>query len=202
MNLKTIALLALLIFLLSSISFNPSVHAVEEQRVLSRNYVGLGVEVYAPYQSDPGENIAIRVRVEALEDVRNASVTLFLWGSKTEGSTPWGISLTVLDLTDFPDGTIKEETYDATIPSDIDPGLIYGILSLGWSIYRDTSWGSQWDKANFRATYVNNRDFKNLQEMYSQLETELHNSRILAYVLSATSIAVVISAVYFAKKRK
>lgn len=202
MKTEPMVLLALSIFLLTSTAFNPIVYAVEERKVLSRNYVGLGLNVYAPYQCYPGETIAVRVRVEALEDVKNASVTVFIWGSKSEGNNPWSTSFAVLDVTDFPSGTVKEEAYNVTMPSDIDPGLTYGILFLDWSIYRAPSWEYQWDKASFRATYMKNRDFENIQEMYTQLEMELNNSRTLAYFLSATSIAFAISAVYFAKKRK
>lgn len=166
---KAAVLLILPILLLTSIVLNSVVYAAEERKVLSRNYVGRGVEVYAPYQGDPGENITIRVRVEALKGVKNASITRFLWGSKTEGSTPWAVSLTVLAVTDFPIGTIREKTYNITIPSNIDPGLTYGILFLEWSIYHSLAWEDQGDKASFRATYVRNKDYENLQDKYDQL---------------------------------
>lgn len=198
----TIVLLILPIFLLTSAVFNPVVYAVEERKVLSRNYVGIGVEVYAPYQCYSGENITVRIKVEALEDVKNASVTVFIWGSKSEGHNPWGTSFTVLDVTDFPNGTIKEETHNITIPSDIDPGLTYGILFLDWSIYRAPSWEPQWEKASFRATHVKNRDYENLQDKYNALKMEFGNWRITAYIFLATTIALTISTVYLAKKRK
>ena len=80
MKMKTIMLLILPIFLLTSIIFNVTIYAVEERKVLSRNYVGLGVEVYAPYQCYPGVNITVSVKVEALEEVGNVSLTSFVWG--------------------------------------------------------------------------------------------------------------------------
>ncbi|HKZ94499.1 MAG TPA: hypothetical protein VJ249_07980 [Candidatus Bathyarchaeia archaeon] len=202
MNLKSIASLVLPIFLLSSIIMFSVVSAAEERKVLGRSYVGLGVEVHAPLQCDAGEIITVNVRIEALEDVKNASVTLFIWGSKSEGYTPWGTSFTVLDVTDFPTGTIKKEAYNITMPSDIDLGLTYGILFLDWSIYRTLSWEPQWDKASFRATYVKSPDYENLQDKYNQLGIELQNSRITAYIFLATTIALVVSTVYVAKKRK
>jgi len=202
MKTKTILLLTLPIFLLTLTVFNLTVCAVEERKVLSRNYVGIGVEVYASSQCYPGENITVRVKVTALEEVKNASITLFIWGSKSEGENPWGTSLTVLDVADFPDGMIKDEQYNITIPTDIDPGLTYGILFLDWSIYRAASWEPQWDKASFRATYVKNRNYENLQDKNNQLGIELQNSRITMYIFSATTIALAISTVYLAKKRK
>jgi len=202
MRTKIAILLVLLNLLFASVIFSLAAYAVEERKVLSRNYIGLGVEVYAPYQCYPGENITIKVSVKALEDVKNASVTLFIWGSKSEGQSPWGVSFKVLDVTDFPNGMIKDEEYNITIPSDIDPGLIYGILWLEWSVYRSPSWEEQWDKASFRATYVKNRGYENLQDKYNSLEIELQNSRIMAYIFTVTTIALAASTVYLAKKKR
>lgn len=198
MNMKPVILLSLSLFLLAI--FNPA-SCTEERKVLSRNYVGLGVEVYAPYQCYPGENITVTIRIEALEDVKNASVTLFLWSSKSEGQNPWGTSFTVLDATDFPSGTIKEEAYNVTIPSDVDSGLTYGILFLDWSIYRSTSWEDQWDKASFRATYVKNKNYQDLQTTYHSAITDLQNARTLIYIFLSTTAVSVISTLYFARKK-
>jgi len=194
MKMKTIVLLVLPIFLLTLMVSNSIVYATEERKVLSRNYVGLGVDVYAPYQAYPGETVTVRVRVEALQDVKNASVTLFIWGSRSEGYSPWGTSFTVLDVTDFPNGTVKEEGYDVPIPSDVSPGLTYGILSIEWSIYRSPSWEDQWDKASFRATYLKNKDYEDLQ-------ITLQSTTTLMYAFLATTIALVISTAYFARKK-
>jgi len=177
--------------------FNPVVYAAEERKVLSRNYVGIRVNVYAPYQCYPSETITVKVRVEALEDVKNVSVTVFIWGSKSEGHSPWGTSFTVLDATDFPSGAIKEEAYNITIPSDIDPGLTYGMLFLDWSIYRAPLWKLQWDKASFRATYIKNRDYEDLQMTYNSVLTELQNTRTLMYVFLATTVMLASSTAYF-----
>ena len=194
MKIKTIVLLALPIFLLTLTVSNFIVYATEERRVLSRKYLGLGVDVYAPYKAYPGETITVRVRVEALEDVKNASVTLFIWGSKSEGYSPWGTSFTVLDVSDFLNGAIKEEGYDIAIPSDVSPGLTYGILSLEWGIYGSSSWKQQWDKASFRVTYLRNKDYEDLQ-------TTLQNTRTLMYSFLATTITLAILTTYFAKKK-
>ncbi|UCE29465.1 MAG: hypothetical protein JSV85_01690 [Candidatus Bathyarchaeota archaeon] len=51
MNMKIrMIVLSILFFLLASMVFDFGVFATEERKVLSRNYVGLGVEVYAPFQ--------------------------------------------------------------------------------------------------------------------------------------------------------
>ena len=194
MKRETIVLLVLPIFLITSTFSNSIIHVMEERNVLSRQYIGLGVDLYAPYQAYPGETVTIRVRVEALEDVKNASVALFIWGSKSEGYSPWGTSLTVLDIADFSNGTIKEEEYDIVMPPDISPGLIYGILLLQWSIYKPPSWQEQEDKASFRATYLKNKN-------YEELQIKFENTRTLMYTFLATTIALAVLTVYLAVRK-
>jgi len=208
MRTKTTLLLALRILLLTSIVLNPLVQAVEKRKVLSRNYVGLGVEIYAPYQCYTGDNITFNVRVEALEDVKNVSVTLFIWGSKSEGYSPWGTSLTVLDVADLSKNMIHDADYNVEIPGDLSPGLIYGILFIDWSVYRTPSWEEQWDKASFRATYVKDKDYEDLRTSYNELQgkyesvlVDLQNTKTLMYLFLATTIALTLFTVYFIKKK-
>jgi len=201
MRIKTIVLLILPIFLLTSTAFNPVVYATEERKVLSQKYIGLGVDVYAPYQCYPGETITVRVRIEALEHVRNASVTVFIWGSKSEGYSPWGTSFTVLDVEDLSSGTVQDEEYDVVIPSDISPGLTYGIIFLEWSVYRLPSLDGYWDKGSFRMTYVKNKSYENLQSEYESVLSDLQNTRTLIYVFLSTTLILFILTAYFAKKK-
>jgi len=201
MRTKAWLLIVLQIFLLVGITLDLIVCATEERKILSRSYVGLGVEVYSPYQCYPSETITVRVRVEALEDVKNTTVTLFIWGSKSEGQNPWGTSFTVLEVPDFPSGTIREEAYKITMPSDIDPGLTYGILLLDWSIYRTSTWENQWDKASFRATYVKNKGYEDLQTRYNSATNNLQNTRTLMYIFLTTTVISMVSIMYFARKR-
>jgi hypothetical protein len=125
---------------------------------------------------------------------------MFIWGSKSEGYSPWDTSFTILDVTDFPSGTIREEVNNITIPSDIDPGLTYGILFLDWSIYRTSSWEPQWDKASFRATYVKNKDYEELQTSYNSVLSDLQNTKTLTHIFLVTTLTLAISTIYFARK--
>ena len=199
---RTTLLLALQIFLSTLATLNPVVCTAEERKVFDRNYVGLGVEAYALNQCYRGDTVTVMVSVEALEDVRNVSVNLIIWGSKSEGYTPWGTSFNVLDIADFPSGTIEEEAYNITMPLDIDPGLIYGILFLDWTIYKTSFWEDQWDKASFRVTYVKDKDYEDLQTSHNSVLNELRNVRIVTYVLLAATIALAASTAYLARAKK
>lgn len=209
MRIKTLIVLALPIFVLTLMFFNPLVYAAEESsKVLGRRYLGLGVDVYAPYQAYPGETVTVRVKVEALEDIKNVSVTMFIWGSKSEGYSPWGTSFTVLDIPDLSKGDFRDDEYDVEIPSDISPGLTYGILFLEWNVYLQPSWEDQWDKASFRATYVKNKDYENLQTTYNELQgnynsvlNDMQNFRMSTYLLLTITIGLAVSAVYLTKRK-
>ncbi len=201
-------LLILPIFLATSTVFKPVVYATEERKVLSRNYVGLGVEVYAPYQCYPSENVSVRVRVEALEDLKNVSVTVFVWGSKSEGYSPWGTSFLVLDVLHLSKGSVQDAEHDVEIPADISPGLTYGILFLDWSVYLPPSREVKWDKPGFRATYVKNKDYEDLQATYSELQgrynsvlSDLQSNKTLVYTFLTTTMALAISTTYLARKK-
>lgn len=166
------------------------------------------MEVYAPFQCYPGDNITVRAKIEALEGVKNASVTMLLWGAKAEGHSPWGTSYSVIEVADFPAGSIEDKTYSIIIPSDIDPGLTYGMLSLDWSIYRSSSWEDQWDKASFRATYVKNRDYEELVKAYSELQSrhdsvlnDMQDAKTWTYALLVTTIALAVSTTYVATRK-
>jgi len=193
MKVKYKTLLTMAVLLLTSTVFNPIAYATEERRVLSRMYIGLGVEVYAPYQSYPGGTITVKITVEALEDIKNASATLFISGSKSEGHSLWDTSFTVFDRENLSSGT-QNKTFDVNIPSDISPGSTYGTLLVQWNIYRNSSWEQKWDKPSFRVTYVKNKDYESLQ-------TTLQNTTTLMYVFLATTIALALSTAYFARRK-
>ncbi len=202
MRLKTPILLALPILLLTLMFFNPFVCAAEERKVLSRRYLGLGVDVYAPYQAYPGETVTVRVRVEALEDIKNVSITMFIWGSKSEGYSPWGTSSTVMDIPDLSEDAVQDAEYDVEIPSDVSPGLTYGILFLEWNVYFQLSWEEQWDKASFRAIYLKNKDYEILQTAYDELSGRfLLLTTTIGLLLTTTSVLAV-STVYLAMRAR
>jgi hypothetical protein len=177
-------------------------YANAQRQVLSRNYLGLGIDMYAPYQRYPGENISVRVRIEALEDVKNVSVTLFIWGSKSNGYAPWGTSFILLDVEDFPNNTVQDETYTVEMHLDLDPGLVYGILYLDWSIYRSDAWEHQWEKASIRLMYINNKHYEDLQATHNSILTELRNTKTLMYVFGVTTATLLVATLYLIFKKK
>lgn len=170
-----------------------------ERKIWSRNLTGLDVEVYAPYQCYPGETITVRVRIEALEAVTNASITMFILSSKSEGYIPWTFSFTILNRVNLSSDAIQDETHDVLIPSDVSPGLTYGKVILQWSVYHQSSWVEHFHEDIFRVTYVKN--YEDLQTAYDSVLRKLQNTTILMYVFLATTTTLAASTAYFAKRK-
>jgi hypothetical protein len=191
----------LLMILLSALPQNFVIYASEERKVLSRKLTGLRVEIYAPYQCYPGDVITVKAKIQALEDVKNATVTMFLMASKSEGYDPWTLSFKFLEVADLPPGTIRNETQNITMPRDISPGLTYAKTIFQWSVYRSPSWEKQSHEALSRLTYVKNKDYENLQDQYKLVQNELQNIRTLMYLFLATTTALVISMAYLVRKK-
>jgi len=204
-----IGLLVLSALLSVSMIFNPVVCAEEQRRILSRNYLGLGLEVYAPYQCYPNESISVRVRVEALENLTNVSVTLFIWGSKSEGYETWSTSFAVLDTGALSKGEVSDAEHMVGIPADLSPGLTYGILSLDWSIYLQSSWEAKWDKASLRVTYVKNKDYESLETLCNDLQAkydsavrDLQSMRTMLFLFLGVAVTSAALTAFFAKRSR
>lgn len=175
-------------------------YAYDERNVLNRDYVGLRVEVYAPSQGYPGENVSVRIRLEALDDLRNVSATLFVWGSQSEGDSPWGVATEILDIAAFSNTTVHEDTYVVEVLSDVDPGLLYGILTLDWSVARGDVWEHTWDRASFRVTYLKNDVYEQLVADCTALQRERQTVGTHLNLFLAFSAILALTTAYFAMK--
>jgi len=126
---KIVASITLMTVLLLSLASSLTV-AAETHRVLRFTEEGLRVKVYAPYQAYPGDRITIKVSVEALEDLDDVTITIYIFGSKSEegkvGYDSWEDDIEVLEGEDMDEGDDVDEDYRRRMPSDSDPGLVYG----------------------------------------------------------------------------
>lgn len=188
---RPIAILLLSTLFLAVLPQNLLLYAVEERKTMSRRLTGIAAEIYAPYQCYPGDTITTRAKFEALEDVRNASVTVFILGSKSEGYEPWTFSFKFMDLEDLSNGTVRNEAYDVAIPADLSAGLTYGKTVFQWSIYRSPTWEQLSHEAFFSVTYVKNRDFEDFQR-----------TRTLMYTFLGSTAMLAIATLYLARKSR
>ena len=71
-------------------------------------YEGMDLDIYAPYQGYAGDKIAVRVRVEAKEDLRDVYVHVWLIGSKNYGYGSWVYDWYALYDVDLSSGVVRD----------------------------------------------------------------------------------------------
>ncbi|MEL9941151.1 MAG: hypothetical protein QW348_06070 [Ignisphaera sp.] len=171
------ALAILLTLFVSVFAVVPDVLS-ESRLVYSYEYEGLRIQVYAPYQARAGGNIVVRVRVEALENLYSVTVYLELRGSRNYGYGSWSYGWYHLQGIDLSSGVVRDETYSISIPSDVDPSLIYGCVYLSWSHYELLIQRSYTHRSCFNVAYLTNllESYQSLQQSYSRLALEYNET--------------------------
>ena len=174
------------IFLLSSI-ISP-LNATEPRLIWDLDWEGINVKIYAPYQAYPNDTMTIRIRVEAREDLHDVTVSFKIYGSMSEGYILWFRRLDALDSIDLSSGVVEDQYFDVDIPERVDPGLLHGLTSCSWKVWRDSSWQQQSieDVCIHRVTYLRNKPYEELQVAYNQLLAD-YNQLLTDYNALQTS---------------
>jgi len=204
MNLKKSVIWLLLSTFVLSLAFG-FVAKADTQLVWSSpdEWEGIDVEIYAPYQAYPGDNITMRVRVGATENLNDTYVTVKIYGSKSEGYGNWTTYVHVLSGEDLLVGAVIDQNFTLNVPSDVSSGSIYGHIYCLWNIVSPVPRGhSQED--SFEVTYLKNKAFEELQAQFEELnasyyelknyKNELGATRNLMYIFVATTIVSAVTA--------
>lgn len=133
---------------------------------------GLTVEIYAPRQAYPNDNMTIRITVEArTEELRGVTVSLKIYGSMREGYNSWLRILYALDNEDLDLGEVRDQYFDVNIPESADPGILHGHVSCSWKVFNGSLWqeNSIDDVCIHMVTYLKNKPYEELQVAYNQL---------------------------------
>jgi len=205
MNLKKPVISLLLSTFLLSLAFG-FVAKAETQLVWSSpdEWEGIDVEIYAPFQAYPGDNITMRVKVGVTTNLNDTYVTVRIHGSKSEGNNSWTTYVYVLSGEDLPLGAVLDQNFTLNIPSDVSPGSLYGHIYCLWNIVSPVPKGHS-EEDSFDVTYLKNREFEQLQAAYDELnatynsllanytklknyKNELGSTRNLMYIFVATTV--------------
>jgi len=204
MNLKIPVISLLLLTFVLPLAFG-FVAKAETQLVWSSpdEWEGIDVEVYAPYQAYPGDNITISVKVGATKNLNDTYVTVRIYGSKSEGYDNWTTYAYVLSGEDLPVDTVLDRNFTLNIPSDLSPGSIYGHIYCLCNIVTPVPRAYSREDS-FEVTYLRSREFEQLQETYDELnasykklknyKNELGSTRNLMYIFVATTIVSAVTA--------
>lgn len=158
----TLLSVAFLLFLAFSCST-----VVAEARAVFTYEDDIYVRVYAPYQAYPGDYITVRVKVKALVDLNDITVTIMVFGSKSLGYYSWEREIAALIVVDLDEGETFDEDYRFRVPSDADPGLIYGHIYCTWRLRFIP--GIYEHDDSFIMTYLKNKAYEDLQVKYNDL---------------------------------
>jgi len=206
-TLKKLCVMALCTFLLT-LAFSEVGNAAPEETpsVYYLEYGGLKIDIRAPDQAYPGENITVTVKTEAVVPqiyVKYINVDLYgVVNATTE---------VILDqISHLKNSSLSshEVQYNIKIPDNISPGLTYGEVSCEWEAL-----GASFEilSSGFVLAYVKNVALEQLQAEYDELNathqsilqenTELKSginedadsTRNLMYVFIATTVVASIT---------
>ena len=163
---KKLCVTALCAFLLT-LAFSGIGNATPQgtQTVTPLDYGGLQIDIIAPVQAAPGDNISITVRTSAsdVQQVFINYITLNLYGVINATNR---VPLAQIDHLHDVALSIHETNYTITIPDDISPGLIYGEVSCDWKAL-----GVSFEilSSGFVLTYIEDVALEQLQTDYNDL---------------------------------
>jgi hypothetical protein len=176
----------------------------ETNNVYHIDYGGLTIDITAPIQAYPGENISITVTTEAVTQIDVEYIYVRIYGLVNATT-----EVTLSNITHIEDSplTSHEATYDIAIPDNLSPGLTYGLISCEWDFM---GCPEKIPSSGFALTYIKNLALEHLQAEYDELNatyqsiaqenTELKSgsndvdsTRNLMYIFIATTIVASIT---------
>jgi len=179
----------------------------ETKNVYHIDYGGLTIDISAPIQAYPSENISITVAAEAVTKIDIDYIYVRIYGLVNAT-----IEVTLSNITHIEDSslTFHEATYNIAIPDNLSPGLTYGLISCEWEFMGSPE---KIPSSGFALTYIKNIALEQLQAEYDELNAthqsileeytelksgikeEVDSTRNLMYVFVATTVVASITVV-------
>ncbi|MCW4034901.1 MAG: hypothetical protein NWF03_06010 [Candidatus Bathyarchaeota archaeon] len=211
--------------LLLTLAFSGIGNAAPEdtQTVYRLEYGGLRINIVAPVEAYPGENITITVNTSSgAEPVFVKNIYIELYGLVNATQKVYLDQITHLNNYYLDSHTIQ---YTVTIPDNMSPGLTCGTISCEWEV---DGAPQKIPSSGFVLTYVKNvaleqlqtdynelnatfqsfvQNYTDLESTYTELETELKeevdSTRSLMYIfVVTTAVAAVTVFVLLMRKPK
>lgn len=219
MNCKKVTISTLILIVLSlALTHSTIAEPASETRTVYQleDYGGLTIEIEAPYQADPDDEINVTVRVGATKEITVISFSLSIYGLINETKEK---ELGKVDITEFegsyaPGDEAPPYVYNITIPKDISPGLTYGTITCEWTVVGGIL-TLKLPSVGFVVTYVRSKEFEQLKMMYEELNAsyteleekysassgEITGTRNLMYAFIATTAVSAATAIFLFIRR-
>jgi hypothetical protein len=181
----------------------------ETQTVSPLDYGGLRIDITAPVQACPGDNITVTVKTSAsnVQQIYVRYITIDLYGVINATTKVYLDQIEHLSNVSLSSDEIQ---YNVTIPNNISPGLTYGEVSCEWEAL-----GASFEilSSGFVLTYIKNIALEQLQAEYDELNAthqsilqeytelksgikeEVDSTRNLMYVFIATTVVASITVI-------
>jgi hypothetical protein len=188
MNLKKLCTLVLCTFLVTLIFSGVGKSAPEKMlNVYYLEYGGLKIDIRAPVKAYNGDNITVSVKTEAVVSqifIKYIKIDLF-------GRVDAATEIYLDQITHLTNSSLSsyETQYDVAIPSNLSPGLTYGVISCEWEFM-----GSP-QKIPSSGFATHQSLVQNYTTIESTLEGEVYSTRNLLYVFVATTVVTSITVV-------
>ena len=135
------------------------------QTVTPLDYGGLRIDITAPVQARPGDNITVTVKTSAsdVQQVFINYISLELYGAINATNR---VPLAQIDHLHDVALSSHQTNYTITIPDDLSPGLTYGEVSCDWKAL-----GVSFEilSSGFVLTYIEDVALEQLQTDYNDL---------------------------------
>jgi hypothetical protein len=181
----------------------------ETQTISPLDYGGLRIDITAPVQACPGDNITVTVTTSAsdVEEIYIKYITIDFYGVINATTKVYLAQITHLSNVSI---STHESQYSITIPDDISPGLTYGIINCEWELMGAPQ---KIPSSGFALTYVENVALEQLQAEYDELNAtyqsvvqentelksgskeEVDSTQNLMYIFIATTVVASITVV-------
>lgn len=170
-------------------------------------YAGLIIDIFAPFQTFPGENLTLTISTEALTQINIQYINLAIYGIVDESTE---VTLSTISHLEGSSLTFNETNYEISIPNNISPGLIYGNITCKWDFMGSIETILP---SGFPLTYVRNINLEQLQTEYNQLnssyqlllqnytelestfQAEIDSTQNYMYIFIATTLVATITVV-------
>jgi hypothetical protein len=208
-TLKKLCVMALCTFLLTLAFSGVAKSAPEETpSVYYLEYGGLKIDIRAPDQAYPGENITVNVKTEAVvPQIYVKCINVDLYGVVNATTEVYLDQISHVKNSSL---SSHEVQYNITIPDNLSPGLTYGIINCEWELMGAPQ---KIPSSGFALTYIKNIALEQLQAEYDELNAthqsilqeytelksgikeEVDSTRNLMYIFIATTVVASITVV-------
>ena len=174
MKKKIVALLVIVSFLMPLSFINRTL--AEENEYLTWEYTkgGINIQCCVPKEAYAGDTLTIKIRIEVFETITDFDLWMAIFSTTgydepSEDYILWSSPYLMLYFPELSSGVIRNEQFEVAIPSDLQPGMVWGWFDIWW--YKDGVWWylPPYGTVAFTLSCLKDKAYEDLQKAYDEL---------------------------------